>query len=194
MALGRIPFSKATHLVDRCERPGGPDYSVVDVNRERLPFADGAFDFVYARHVVEDLYNPFLLLSEMNRVGRAGYIETPSPVCELNHDVNGGAPNHRGYIHHKSIVWTDRLRHICLVEKATIVEHMLLDDRTDELEADPFLWNTYFFWDQKFTVNHYEHDLDFQLHVDYAHVLARAMRCAMMNAAQTRKLIGGIEL
>jgi ubiquinone/menaquinone biosynthesis C-methylase UbiE len=48
-----------------------------------LPYEDKEFDFVYCRHVLEDLIYPFRVIKEMQRVAKAGYIETPSPMAEL---------------------------------------------------------------------------------------------------------------
>jgi SAM-dependent methyltransferase len=44
---------------------------------EELPFKDKSFDFVIASHVLEHTDNPEKFLTELMRVGRAGYIETP---------------------------------------------------------------------------------------------------------------------
>lgn len=49
-----------------------------DITKEKLPFADKSFDFVLCTHTLEDLYNPFLIIGEMTRVGKKGYITTPS--------------------------------------------------------------------------------------------------------------------
>lgn len=47
-----------------------------------LPFQDKAFDFVFCRHLLEHVEDPARLLSELERVGRRGYIETPSKLYE----------------------------------------------------------------------------------------------------------------
>lgn len=49
---------------------------------ESLPFKDGAFDFVIASHVLEHSADPEKFLEEMQRVARAGYIETPDAFME----------------------------------------------------------------------------------------------------------------
>ena len=33
--------------------------SCVDFSKDKFPYDDKEFDFTYARHVLEDLYNPF---------------------------------------------------------------------------------------------------------------------------------------
>lgn len=42
-----------------------------------MPFADGAFDYVVCSHLLEHVLDPAAVISEMMRVGRAGYIEVP---------------------------------------------------------------------------------------------------------------------
>jgi uncharacterized protein YbaR (Trm112 family) len=44
---------------------------------ERLPFKSNSFDFVIASHVLEHTDEPEMFLTELMRVGKAGYIETP---------------------------------------------------------------------------------------------------------------------
>lgn len=185
---GDTHFARATHFVDRVPRL--KPCSTVNVTDEPLPFADKFFDFIYCRHVVEDLYNPFLLLREMNRVGKAGYIETPSPVVELTRGVDGGRAEHRGYIHHRWIVWT-AYSTLCLVEKATIVEQMNFHNFTVDLEEDPFLWNTYLLWNDRFSFKHFQHDVDFQLQTNYLQVLDMGLDGAKSSAVKMKTLSGG---
>ncbi|HET9546687.1 MAG TPA: class I SAM-dependent methyltransferase [Desertimonas sp.] len=42
-----------------------------------MPFADGVFDYVVCSHVLEHVPDPAAVISEITRVGRAGYIEVP---------------------------------------------------------------------------------------------------------------------
>lgn len=55
----------------------------LDVTREKLPFADKAFDVCLCTHVLEDLYNPFQIMEEMSRVAKRGYIATPSRGLDM---------------------------------------------------------------------------------------------------------------
>ena len=43
----------------------------------RMPFADGAFDYVICSHVLEHVPDPTAVIHELTRVARAGYIEVP---------------------------------------------------------------------------------------------------------------------
>lgn len=48
----------------------------------KMPFRDKAFDFVIAFHVLEHVSDPASFLNELQRVGKAGYIETPNAIFE----------------------------------------------------------------------------------------------------------------
>jgi len=50
----------------------------LDITREKLPFNDNEFDICLCTHTLEDLSHPFLVLDEMSRVAKRGYIVTPS--------------------------------------------------------------------------------------------------------------------
>jgi SAM-dependent methyltransferase len=48
----------------------------------KMPFRDKAFDYVVAFHVLEHVNDPASLLMELQRVAKAGYIETPNALFE----------------------------------------------------------------------------------------------------------------
>ena len=82
---GNSPCPRADVLLDLTleahERVGGRtivDRPLVLGLVERLPFRTNAFDYVIAFHVLEHSSDPEKFLSEMQRVARAGYIETPA--------------------------------------------------------------------------------------------------------------------
>ena len=63
-------------------------------DREPFPFEDKYFDFVIASQVLEDIRDPVFVCSEIIRIGKRGYIETPSRyseqtlrgrICEYSH-------------------------------------------------------------------------------------------------------------
>jgi SAM-dependent methyltransferase len=83
---GGNPFPGATVLVERFmetsrhrhdpfERNGKP---VVVADIQRLPFPNKSFDFVYCSHVMEHVDDPLWACEEIIRVGKRGYIETPT--------------------------------------------------------------------------------------------------------------------
>ncbi|RUL89061.1 methyltransferase domain-containing protein [Tautonia sociabilis] len=93
-------------------------------DREPWPFPDGYFDFCTCSHTLEDLRDPIWVCSEMRRVARAGYIETPSMAFELTRGREAGVPV--GLSHHFWVVE---------VEGSTITFHPKLHS----LHGDPGL-------------------------------------------------------
>jgi SAM-dependent methyltransferase len=89
---GHNPFAGVTHLLERDiadgrERGGHgvmvPSEATLIVGEATvLPFTDGTFDFIYASHVLEHVEDPVAACREIMRVGKGGYIETPSPFLE----------------------------------------------------------------------------------------------------------------
>jgi len=176
---GHAPFFRADTFVDFAPWPiqGVPPEKLIkcDLAEELLPFADKSFDFIYCRHCLEDMYNPFPLVREMERVGKAGYIETPSPICELTRGVDGGAPPYRGYNHHRFVVWDDG-ESLCFVSKYPIIEYVDVDDTPYAalLRQGPRYWNTYHLWTDQIHVKHVQSPLDYLMPHEYAGVLQLA--------------------
>lgn len=80
------PFLHATVVVDRFieemrDRYGpiaheGKPLVLADIHN--LPFHDKCFDFIYCLHVLEHVDDPVKVCSEIMRVGKRGYVETPT--------------------------------------------------------------------------------------------------------------------
>src|SRR5690349_8620896 len=68
---------------------------------EPLPFDDGHFDFVVCAHTLEDVRDPLQVCREMVRVGKAGYVETPSRLEEQIYGLQGPWT---GWSHHRWLV------------------------------------------------------------------------------------------
>lgn len=92
VGCGGFPLPAATHLVDRFGRDGRHRFGVAirrdgrplaEAGVEALPFADGAFDYVFCRHVLEHVADPALACAELSRVGRRGYVECPASWLEV---------------------------------------------------------------------------------------------------------------
>jgi len=83
---GGYPFPYATVLTDRfLENSPYRSESLVRDNKpfllsdiHALPFRDKGFDFVYCAHVLELVENPLRACAEIMRVGKRGFIETPT--------------------------------------------------------------------------------------------------------------------
>jgi SAM-dependent methyltransferase len=124
------PFNLATHVVDLCpyetrrkhealepednERFSAATWLVADVCAGPWPYPDRFFDFVVCSHLLEDVRDPLAVCREINRVGRAGYIETPSRLREIF--AKGRLPRLRlvrgrmpeiGFYHHRWFVEAD---------------------------------------------------------------------------------------
>jgi ubiquinone/menaquinone biosynthesis C-methylase UbiE len=54
----------------------------INADGEHLPFKDKEFDYVMSNHVLEHVDHPDKFLKELSRVGKRGYIETPSLLGE----------------------------------------------------------------------------------------------------------------
>lgn len=92
LGSGNYPFPLATHLVDlfvENDFHRGGVKLVTDhrplyaANIESLPFRDKEFDFVYCSHVLEHVDDPGKACREILRVGKRGYIETPTRLSDM---------------------------------------------------------------------------------------------------------------
>jgi uncharacterized protein YbaR (Trm112 family)/SAM-dependent methyltransferase len=84
VGAGGNPYPRANVMLDamettieRNEQNLITDRSLVLGLCEELPFKNKIFDFIIASHVLEHSDNPEKFLSELMRVGKSGYIETP---------------------------------------------------------------------------------------------------------------------
>jgi hypothetical protein len=72
------------------ERFGHATWVVRDVcAREPWPWPEGFFDFVVCSHTLEDVRDPVWVCEEMERVGKAGYVEVPSRVEDQTYAIQG---------------------------------------------------------------------------------------------------------
>jgi SAM-dependent methyltransferase len=160
----------------------------LDLMRDRLPFDDGEADFVYCRHTIEDLADPTHLLSEIQRIAKAGHIETPSPLAETTRGVDAQG-DHVGYAHHRWLCASDGTTLVCLA-KYPIIERLPVTDYWDLLQHEPLLWNTYheFTGLLKFQVLQHESGINLNILKDernlYTGYLAEIERLAAMRLDQ----------
>jgi SAM-dependent methyltransferase len=91
---GHMPFPLATHLADvtltdddfgRAGMPirNGDGRPLYECNIENMPFQNHEFDFVYCSHVLEHVADPERACGELVRVGKRGFIETPTRGKDL---------------------------------------------------------------------------------------------------------------
>lgn len=86
---GSNPYFRANVLLDAYEATQERHWTPLIKDRptvlgyaENLPFADQSFDFIIASHVLEHSSDPVKFLTELMRVGKAGYIEVPHAFAE----------------------------------------------------------------------------------------------------------------
>jgi len=103
---GGYPFPLATHLADLFEgetphrsEPLVRDHHEFSVcNIEDLPYEDKEFDFVYCSHVLEHVSDPAKACEEIMRVGKGGYVETPSRTSDIMFNFTALKNHHRWHI------------------------------------------------------------------------------------------------
>jgi methyltransferase family protein len=99
------PFPRADWVVDMKDyatrglygrEPGGEERFSADTWVQQdvcgaapLPFEDDRFDFVVCSQTLEDVRDPVRVCAEIMRVGKAGYIETPSRLEEQSYGFQG---------------------------------------------------------------------------------------------------------
>lgn len=192
---GNRPFRLAAEFVGRDPTQSKYGYSgtfhQLNLSNDSLPWNDGEVAFLYCRHTLEDLDDPEWCLSEIRRVARAGYIETPSPIAELSRGVDvtlktGATSPWRGYHHHRSIVW-DNNGTITVLAKLPFIEHVNLhkaeDTLAELLNSGPLYWNTYFAWTGPLPYRIHRHEVDYEIGEHYGELLDQAV-AACIDSAQ----------
>jgi uncharacterized protein YbaR (Trm112 family) len=86
---GDFPFWRSDILCDRylfddAERAGSlvVDRPFICADAHTLPIKDGAVTYIYCSQVLEHLERPDVFFSELMRVGKRGYLETPNEFRE----------------------------------------------------------------------------------------------------------------
>lgn len=171
---GIVPFSLATEFIGCNENI--TSYIDIDIDKDKFPFINETFDFIYCRHVLEDIQNPDFALKEIFRVSKGGgYIETPSPLIEITKgvDANKFTNSYCGYIHHRYIVWSsiEKNEIYFLPKYSCILDHMLdISDKVKNylynlINNYPVYWNNYFIFDmnKKANVIMYKNGVNFNI-------------------------------
>ena len=120
IGVARQLCSLATHVIDflsyaEAKSIWGPYFKNITIlpenwivhdicDRQPFPFEDNYFDLVVCNHVLEDIRDPIHVCSEISRIGKAGYIETPSPLLELTRGMDPNGKSYVGYCHHRWLV------------------------------------------------------------------------------------------
>lgn len=183
---GVSPFPLATKFLGFNEKVS--NYIDLDIDKNVLPFQDKDFDFIYCRHVLEDIQNPDFALSEIKRVAKSFYIETPSPLVEITKGVDAPeySNNYCGYMHHRYIIWYDdvsktvhMLPKLGIIEKSIFIPETLQNKINYLLNNFPVYWNSYILCENSDEINirMYNH---FKLE-EYIHLLQQAIGTTIQN-------------
>ena len=149
---GGSPYFRANVLIDAYaitrERHWAPlitDRPSVLGMGEALPFKDNSFDFVIASHVLEHSAEPDKFIQELQRVAKAGYIETPDAFMERINPYW----DHRSEVTVRNGVLEIRKKPTWLSDPELVD---LYEDRAKTLIAgtvipsNPFSFHTRFYW------------------------------------------------
>ena len=185
---GTIPFPIATHFIGYNETI--KNYINIDIDVSIFPYRSQFFDFVYCRHVLEDIQNPDHAFSEIQRTAKYGYIETPSPMVEISKGIDGhNDGKHTGYIHHRYIVWSFE-NTIYFLPKYPIVEYLPMNEKYNSiLNRYPVYWNNYFLFDQNSKIVIYKNGVNMDIIKDYKSIIETAIKQSFLNTNQFIKQV-----
>jgi hypothetical protein len=93
--------------------------------------AAGLFDFAICTHVLEDIYDPFVVLDNLPRIAKAGIITMPSIRTELS---NIESTNWLGYIHHRWI-FSEQDGKMLIIPKISMLESLCRGSRISPKKA-----------------------------------------------------------
>lgn len=175
IGCGMYPFEAANITVDYDKEAN----YCIDIENESFPF--DKVDFIYCRHVIEDLRNPEIVIKEIMRTSISGYIETPSVIVECCKEVDVNDYKGCGYAHHSSFVWTEN-NVLMILPKYPYVEYLKFNVK--ELLKNPIHWNNYYQWNSssplKYKILRYNIDFNFRDN-SYFDLLNRGIECTLKN-------------
>ncbi len=163
---GGNPYARANVLLDAYPETRERHWVPLTVDRpfvfgflEKLPFKDKSFDFVIASHVLEHSPAPERALAEMQRIGRAGYIEVPDAFMER---VNP-------YKDHRAEITVRGTRLVIRKKRDWVVDRDLLElygNRAKPLVAGeliparPFAFHVRHYWEDRIEFDVINPDVD----------------------------------
>jgi SAM-dependent methyltransferase len=95
---GKSAFEYATHACDIMDHSNFYADKKISflVSNNFSPFHNSQFDFVFTSHIAEHVDDPEEFCKELMRVGKAGYIEVPSPL--FDNLVYGNRDAHKWWV------------------------------------------------------------------------------------------------
>jgi len=184
---GKIPFELANYVIDVDETYvnlyGTKNFLKLNINYEKFPYENNFFDFCNSRHTLEDISTPFFAFNEITRVSKQGYIETPSPLIEIMKGVDCGNTLHRGYWHHRYIVWSNKETNtLYFLPKMPLIEYIIFDKEMMKklhftANTVPILWNNYYIWNENMPPNIivYGYNSDYNFIDNYSNLINDAI-------------------
>jgi|GEM_PF-1353821 len=123
-------------------------------DREPWPFPDKWFDFSICSHTLEDIRDPLFVCSELIRVSKRGYIETPSRLAETCrgwfHERIAGLSHHHWLIDYgpNRLDFTMKL-HVIHADRSYTLPPRLYRDLTVEEQTSWMFWEDRFDFAEK---------------------------------------------
>lgn len=152
---GGNPYARANVLLDAYENTRERHWVPLKSDRptvlgfvENLPFKDKSFDFVIASHVFEHSTQPERFLSELQRVGKAGYIEVPDAFMER---INP-------YRDHRLEITVRQNQLVIRKKPQWVVDEALVEFYSERakpyiagilIPAHPFAFHVRYYWDER---------------------------------------------
>ena len=128
-------------------------YFSLDINKEReweqieaYVQKHGKFDFSICSHTLEDISMPNVVVEQLFKISKEGYIAVPSKYREFCRFEGGNDYPYRGYIHHK---WIMHMINNTLYAwpKLNLIESSIFDciaDINDNVKDLSFMWSDTF--------------------------------------------------
>ena len=149
---GGRPYFRSNVLLDAYENTRQRHWDTLVSDRptvlgfvENLPFKDKTFDFVIASHVLEHSSDPERFLLELQRVAKAGYIESPDAFMERINPYK----DHRSEItmRNNRLLIRKKKASICDKELVELYEQFAKPAVAGRLiPAQPFLFHIRYYW------------------------------------------------
>jgi uncharacterized protein YbaR (Trm112 family) len=159
---GHKPHPRADVLCDKYfrdnrERSGDlvQDRPLVVADIAALPFRSKSFDYVICQHVIEHVSDAGAALTEISRVGKRGYIETPSPLWEKL----------MGRAYHLWFVESDGRKLILRRKQTGSMDRNIVTQFVKLAESNP-AWSKVVLdnFDLFYTTLHWDSDVTFEIH------------------------------